>query len=192
MKPGWSIDTVPKQPPTPTIQPRSVVTRRHPAQLEFVDRELARFVQARTREPCTYNDYVSILFLVLKPGNNQWRLICDMRTLNKHCVRKRLKMETPLGVKHLMRKGDYMFSFDLQDGFYALGINPTDCDHFIDFRGHLYRLTGLAMGWSLSLFYFFKMTLTFVNFAHRTRNSLSHREATARRPTSKQRVGMAR
>jgi hypothetical protein len=30
-------------------------------------------------------------------------------------------METLLGVKHLLtRKGDFMFSFDLQDGFYAL------------------------------------------------------------------------
>jgi hypothetical protein len=57
-----------------------------------------------------------------------------------------------------------MFSFDLQDGVYALGINPMDRGHFIDFRGHLYRFTGLPMGWSLSLFYFLKMTLTFVNF----------------------------
>jgi hypothetical protein len=34
-------------------------------------------------------------------------------------------METLLGVKHLTRKGDYMFSFDMHDGFYAIGINPT-------------------------------------------------------------------
>jgi dipeptidase len=39
-------------------------------------------------------------------------------------------METLLGVKHLTQKGDYIFSFDLQDGFYALGINPEYRDHF--------------------------------------------------------------
>jgi hypothetical protein len=39
-------------------------------------------------------------------------------------------METLLGVKHLTRKGDYMFAFDLQDGFYALGINKAYRDCF--------------------------------------------------------------
>jgi hypothetical protein len=37
-------------------------------------------------------------------------------------------METLLRVKHLARKGDYMFNVDLQDGFYAVGIIPTDRD----------------------------------------------------------------
>jgi hypothetical protein len=31
-------------------------------------------------------------------------------------------MESLLGVRHLTRKGDYMFSFDMKDDFYALGI----------------------------------------------------------------------
>jgi hypothetical protein len=78
---------------------------------------------------------------------------------------KRLKMETLLGVRHLTRKGDYMFSFDLQDGFYALGINPADRNYFtVIVRGQLYRLAGLPMSWSLSPFYFCKMMLTLVNF----------------------------
>jgi hypothetical protein len=53
-------------------------------------------------------------------------------------------METMLGVKHqVTKKGDYMFSFDLQVGFYALGINPTDRDCFkVNVCGHLYRLAG--------------------------------------------------
>jgi hypothetical protein len=57
-----------------------------------------------------------------------------------------------------------MFSFDLQHGFYAMGINPADRDYFtVNARGQLYILAGLPMGWSLSPFYFCKMTLTFVN-----------------------------
>jgi hypothetical protein len=74
-------------------------------------------------------------------------------------------METLLGVIHLTRKGDYMFSFDMKDGFFAQGFNPPERDFFtVNVRGHLYRLAGLPMGWSLSPFYFFKMTLTFGNF----------------------------
>jgi hypothetical protein len=109
------------------------------AQLEFLNRELARFVQVEAWEPSTYNDYVSRLFLVPKPCVNQWRLICDLRPLNKYNVRKRLKMEVLKGVKHLTRKGDYIFSFDLHDGFYALGINSMDRDYFTaNVHGHLY------------------------------------------------------
>jgi hypothetical protein len=37
-------------------------------------------------------------------------------------------METLLEVRHLTRKGDYMFSFDLEDGFYAMGIRHQGVD----------------------------------------------------------------
>eukprot|EP00873_Tetraselmis_striata_P006924 jgi/Tetstr1/427188/TSEL_017376.t1 len=51
-------------------------------------------------------------------------------------------METLLGVRHLTKKGDYMFSFDLQDVFYALGIAHADRDYFtVDVRGQLYMLS---------------------------------------------------
>eukprot|EP00873_Tetraselmis_striata_P027675 jgi/Tetstr1/447939/TSEL_035245.t1 len=55
---------------------------------------------------------------------NAWRFITDLRVLNTYRVRKRLRMETLMGVRHLIKIGGYMFSFDLQDGFYALGIAP--------------------------------------------------------------------
>jgi hypothetical protein len=59
-----------------------------------------------------------------------------------------------------------MFSFDLQGGFYALGINQAGRNYFtVNVRGQLYRLPGLPMGWILSsLCSFCKMTLAFVNF----------------------------
>jgi hypothetical protein len=56
-------------------------------------------------------------------------------------------METLLGVRHLTRQGDYMFNFDLRDGFYAQGIAPKFRDYFtINVHGHLYRLVGEPMG----------------------------------------------
>jgi hypothetical protein len=43
-----------------------------------------------------------------------------------------------------------MFSFDQQDGFYALGINPSDRDYFtVNVFGQLYKFAGLPMGWSV-------------------------------------------
>jgi hypothetical protein len=113
-----------------------------PGQVECVERELPRFTQAGAWEASTCDHSVSRVFKVPKPGKNQWRLNCYLRPLNKFFVRKRLNIETLLRVKHLTRKGEYMFNFDLQDGFYALGINPSYPNYFIvDMRGQLYRLS---------------------------------------------------
>eukprot|EP00873_Tetraselmis_striata_P038086 jgi/Tetstr1/458350/TSEL_044789.t1 len=134
-----------------------------PAQLTFLVGELARFVESGAWEFGTCRKWVSRLFLVPKPGVNQWRCIIDLRVLNSYCVRKRLKMEILLGVRHLTKKGDYMFSFDLQDGFYALGIAEADRDYFtMDVRGRLYMLASLPMGWSLSPYYFVTHTQVFI------------------------------
>jgi hypothetical protein len=84
---GVSIPFKNNRPPPRFIKGVSLLDAT-PAQLEFIDRELARFVQARAWKPSTSNDYVPKLFLVPKPGNNLGRLICDLRPLNKYCVRK--------------------------------------------------------------------------------------------------------
>jgi hypothetical protein len=60
-------------------------------------------------------------------------------------------METLPRIRHLTRRGDYTFSFDMHDGFYAVGIAPIKFrDYFtVNVRGQLYRLAGLLMGCSL-------------------------------------------
>jgi hypothetical protein len=82
---------------------------------------------------------VSTLFLVAKPGINQWRFVFDLRHPKNFYVRKRLRMKSLQGVRHLTRRGDCMFSFDLKDGFYALGIVPEQREFLIvNLRGQLY------------------------------------------------------
>eukprot|EP00873_Tetraselmis_striata_P024722 jgi/Tetstr1/444986/TSEL_032795.t1 len=105
---------------------------------------------------------MSRAFFVPKPRDNQWRFIIDLRLLNTYCARKRLRLETLMGVRYLTKLGDYMFSFDLQDGFYALGIAPSDREYFtVKNRGELYRLCrGLPMGWSLSPYDFVTFIMT--------------------------------
>eukprot|EP00873_Tetraselmis_striata_P009049 jgi/Tetstr1/429313/TSEL_019231.t1 len=58
------------------------------------------------------------------------------------------------GVRHFTKKGNYMLSFDLQNGFYALDIPEQDRGYFTaDVCGQLYRLAGLPIArWSLSPF----------------------------------------
>jgi predicted amidohydrolase len=72
---------------------------------------------------------VSKVVLVAKPKINEWRLIVDLRLMNNCYVRKRVRMESQLGVRQLItRKGDYTFSFDVKDGFYARGLVPEHRD----------------------------------------------------------------
>jgi hypothetical protein len=48
-----------------------------------------------------------------------------------------------------------MVSFDLADGYYTLGIREEDRDFFtVNYRGTLYKLAGLPMGWKCSSHYF--------------------------------------
>eukprot|EP00873_Tetraselmis_striata_P021227 jgi/Tetstr1/441491/TSEL_029722.t1 len=134
-----------------------------PAQLKFPTAELRCFTAAGAWEKSSCAWWVSRAFIIPKPGDNEWRFIVDLRVLSIFCARKRLRKETLMGVRHLTAKGDYMFSLDLQHGFYALGIAPSDRNYFtVNIRGTLYRLCGLPMGWSLSPYYFTTFTMTFV------------------------------
>jgi hypothetical protein len=52
-------------------------------QLDFMDSELPRFLQSGAWEPRQGGMCVSKMFQVPKPGENKWRLIIDLRPLNK-------------------------------------------------------------------------------------------------------------
>jgi hypothetical protein len=84
---GVTIPFLNNRPPPPFNQGVSLLDAT-PEQLTFVEAELARFVETTAWEPTTCQKYVSKLFLVAKPGNNQWRFIVDLRHLNNFCVRK--------------------------------------------------------------------------------------------------------
>jgi hypothetical protein len=159
---GVTIPFLSNRPPPPFNQGVSLLDAT-PEQLTFVHAELARLVATGAWEPTTCSHYVSRVFLVAKLGINQWRFFVDLRHLNILNVRKLLRMESLLGVRHLTRKGDYMFSFDLKDGFYATGIVPEQSDFLtVNARGQVYRLDGLPMGWSLSPYHFCAFTDIFL------------------------------
>jgi hypothetical protein len=54
-----------------------------PAQVEFLDSELPRFEACGAWERAHNSSCVSCMFTVPKPGHNQWRLIIDLRELNR-------------------------------------------------------------------------------------------------------------
>ncbi len=84
----------------------------------------------RPRGSGTCDKYVSKAFLVPKPGANSWRLVLDLRHLNTFCSAYKMRMETLKKLQRVMRGGEWMASFDLKDGFYALGIAPEHRKYF--------------------------------------------------------------
>eukprot|EP00873_Tetraselmis_striata_P003432 jgi/Tetstr1/423696/TSEL_014330.t1 len=51
-------------------------------------------------------------------------------------------------------RSDWFVSMDLADGYYALGIREEDHDFFtVNYRGELWRLACLPMGWTCSSYY---------------------------------------
>jgi hypothetical protein len=79
----------------------------------------------------------------------------DLRHLNMFCRDFPMKYETLKRMRNISKQGNYMFSFDLADGYYALGITSSDRDYFtVNVRGQLWRLAGLPMGWNASPYLF--------------------------------------
>ena len=56
----------------------------------------------------------------------------DLRRLNASCVPHRCRYETLRVLSRLARKGDWMVSFDLKDGYHCISLHP-DSRRFFTF-----------------------------------------------------------
>jgi hypothetical protein len=136
-----------------------------PPQQEWWVQERLRLLKAGAWEPATCDKYVSKAFLVPKPGANSWRLVLDLRHLNTFCSAYKMRMETLKKLQRVMRGGEWMASFDLKDGFYALGIAPEHRKYFtFNVNGELLQYAALPMGWNGSPYVFTKFTQVLTSF----------------------------
>ena len=90
----------------------------------FLHEEIERLTLSGVLRPVEYSRWVSRAFLVPKPAGSGWRLIVDMREINKACHTRKMKMETLRSIRLIVKPGDHWVSFDLKDGFYSLAIAP--------------------------------------------------------------------
>ncbi|KAK3262140.1 hypothetical protein CYMTET_28986, partial [Cymbomonas tetramitiformis] len=116
-----------------------------PQQLQWLkvekDRLLANGAWSRAKK----RSHVSRAFQVPKPGTNKWRLVVDFRWLNQWCLKSKMRMETLKKLRKLAKPDDWCFTFDLQDGFHALGIHK-DFQKFMQFdiQGELFQQQRIA------------------------------------------------
>ncbi|KAK3267378.1 hypothetical protein CYMTET_24058 [Cymbomonas tetramitiformis] len=132
-----------------SVRPRVSLRDATRQQQVWLDAEKERLLENGAWTRATRRSHVSRAFLVPKPGTNKWRLVVDFRWLNQWCVKNRVKMETLKKLRRLAKPGDWCFSFDLQDGFHALGIHP-DFQKFMQFdlQGDLLQCSAMPFGWS--------------------------------------------
>ncbi|KAK3233721.1 hypothetical protein CYMTET_56004 [Cymbomonas tetramitiformis] len=118
-----------------------------PPQLEWMAAETERCLRTGAWVRARRRRRVSRVFLVPKPGTNKWRLVMDFRWLNAHCVKSRCKMETLKKLRRLAKPNDWCFSFDLQDGYHVVGIDPAFQEYMqLDVRGELFQCGALPFG----------------------------------------------
>ena len=68
------------------------------------------------------------------------------------------RFETLSAVRHLAKPGDWMISFDLEDGYHAIGIHSQHMKYMtFDIAGRLYSCASLPFGWSGSPAVFVKV-----------------------------------
>ena len=135
-----------------------------PTESAFIDKEVARCLATGAWEPATSSKFVSRAFLVPKPGGG-FRLVVDLRTVNAHCVDLPCRYETLKTLRRLARPEDYLFSFDLSDGYHCVGIAPEHRQYLtFSLKGVLYQCAALPFGWSGSPFVFTKVMRSVVGF----------------------------
>ena len=132
---------------------------------EFLDGYLPQLVaQGAVQELAERPWGVSPLNVVPKATPGKFRLILDLRELNKHLQEFTFNMETLHRRRSGFRRGDWMFSIDLESGYFHLPIRPEDRTLLgFEWRGRWYVFCVLPFGLSSAPFAFTKLMKQLAN-----------------------------
>ncbi|XP_077862457.1 uncharacterized protein LOC144344249 [Saccoglossus kowalevskii] len=132
---------------------------------ESVEILLKKKVIQRVQNP--KNSFISRLFPV-KKSNGGYRLVLDLKELNKFVKKETFKMLTPALVRASIQKGDWMTSLDLTDAYLHIPIH-TESRRLLRFvvNGVTYQYTVLPFGLTSAPLLFTKVLRTVVALLHK-------------------------
>ena len=112
----------------------------------------------------SHSQYVSRARLEPKRTGG-FRLIVDLRHINTHLQQRSCKYETLQVLEQLAQAGDWMFSFDLKNGYYHVPIHESYRKFLtFSFEGRLYQFNVLPFGLSTAPLVFTKLMRPVVSF----------------------------
>jgi hypothetical protein len=89
--------------------------------------------------------------------NNQYRLITDLRHVNKFCETPKFRYEDISLLHQVLRPGDYLVTIDLKDGFHHIPISDSSAGYLgFSWKNVYYRWNVCPFGLSCSPYYFVK------------------------------------
>lgn len=108
----------------------------------------------------TQNDqFISDIFVVPKP-NEKFRLILNLKRLNKFIKKYHFKLEDGRTVTRLMSCACFMGSIDLKDAYYLIPISENHRKYLrFEFQGQLYEYLVLPFVLSVAPFVFTNLKL---------------------------------
>ena len=96
--------------------------------------------------------------------NGKFRLVIDMRYLNSHLVVPKFKMEGLDTLSKMVEADDYMFTVDLQDGYYHINMHKSAIRYLgFQWQGNYYTYKVLPFGLAISPLVFSKIMHSIVS-----------------------------
>lgn len=115
----------------------------------ILDAEIAKLLKKGVIVESVHSEgeFISPIFLRLKKNGIDYRMILNLKELNKFVVYQHFKMDSLKCVTGLMTQGCYMASVDIRDAYYTVPVAPEH-QNYLKFlwRDKLYQYTCLPNG----------------------------------------------
>ena len=164
--PDFIIDTIKNGYTIPFLStPTSVYLRNNKSALkygDFVSEALSELLQSRCILEVPFIPKVTNPLSVSIGKSGKKRLILDLRHVNFHVLKQKVKFEDWKVALDYMKKGNFMYNFDLKSGYHHVDIAPV-CQTFLGFswvyQGKLrhFVFTVLPFGLSSAPYIFTKL-----------------------------------
>ena len=119
------------------------------AESAIIDSEIVKLLNKGVIVESTHSqgEFVSSIFLRLKKNGVDYRMILNLKELNKSIVYRHFKMDSLKTVTDLMTQGCFMASVDIKDAYYTVSI-AAEHQKYLKFRWRdkLYQYTCLPNG----------------------------------------------
>ena len=134
---------------------------------EFIDREVQNLLSAKCIKKCENLDptdkYISPINVI--PKRDSFRLVTDLRLLNKHCSAPKFRYEDLDDVIQTLLPTDLMVTFDVKNGFFHIPVRDCDTKYFcFRWKKTLYEWRVLPFGANVSPYYFCKVIRALVGY----------------------------